>query len=96
MASSVPANVSIGGGLGQNGASGAVTALAISANGTSYFGTTPCSLTGNGGSGATCTASIGTTAASTYQPAYGTNPGWDMATGLGSVNAYNLVMNTAW
>ncbi len=96
LASSVPANVSIGGGLGQNGASGAVTSLTITANGSGYFGTTPCSLTGGGGSGATCTASIGTTAAASYQPAYGTNPGWDMATGLGSVNAYNLVMNTAW
>jgi hypothetical protein len=96
MASSNTSDVSVGGGLGQNGASGAVTALAITANGSGYFGTTPCSLTGNGGSGATCTASVGTVAGATYQPAYGTNPGWDMATGLGSVNAYNLVMNTAW
>jgi hypothetical protein len=96
MASSNTADVSVGGGLGQNGASGVVTALAISAGGSGYFGTTPCSLSGGGGSGATCTASIGTTAASSYQPAYGTNPGWDMASGLGSVNAYNLVMNKAW
>jgi hypothetical protein len=27
------------------------------------------------------------------QPAYLTNSGWDFATGIGSVNAYNLVMN---
>jgi subtilase family serine protease len=27
------------------------------------------------------------------QPAYGANVGWDFATGIGSVNAYNLVMN---
>jgi subtilase family serine protease len=27
------------------------------------------------------------------QPAYGTNVGWDFASGIGSVNAYNLVMN---
>ena len=26
-----------------------------------------------------------------YQPAYGTNIGWDFATGIGTVNAYNLV-----
>ena len=26
------------------------------------------------------------------QPAYPTTVGWDFATGLGSVNAYNLVM----
>jgi hypothetical protein len=81
---------------GSNGASGVITALAASAIGSGYFGTTPCSITGGGGSGATCTASVGTTAGSSYQPAYGTNPGWDMSTGLGSVNAYNLVMNTAW
>jgi len=27
------------------------------------------------------------------QPAYPTSVGWDFATGIGSVNAYNLVMN---
>ncbi len=27
------------------------------------------------------------------QPAYATNSGWDFATGIGTVNAYNLVMN---
>ncbi len=30
---------------------------------------------------------------SSYKPAYGTQPGWDFATGLGSVNAANLVNN---
>ena len=28
-----------------------------------------------------------------YQPAFATNTGWDFPTGIGSVNAYNLVMN---
>jgi hypothetical protein len=27
------------------------------------------------------------------QPAYSTHAGWDFATGIGSVNAFNLVMN---
>jgi hypothetical protein len=27
------------------------------------------------------------------QPAYSTNVGWDFPSGIGSVNAYNLVMN---
>ena len=31
-----------------------------------------------------------------YLPAYGTATGWDFATGIGSVNAYNLVYNTNW
>lgn len=30
---------------------------------------------------------------SSYEPAYPATPGWDFATGLGSVNAYNLVKN---
>jgi subtilase family serine protease len=30
------------------------------------------------------------------QPAYTTTTGWDFPTGIGSVNAYNLVMNSAW
>jgi hypothetical protein len=31
------------------------------------------------------------TSDSAYQPAYGTNVGWDFATGIGTVNVYNLV-----
>jgi subtilase family serine protease len=33
------------------------------------------------------------TSNSAYQPAYATTTGWDFATGIGTVNAYNLVMN---
>lgn len=36
------------------------------------------------------------TSDSSYLKAYGTTTGWDFATGIGSVNAYNLVFNTAW
>jgi Pro-kumamolisin, activation domain/HYDIN/CFA65/VesB-like, Ig-like domain/Cep192 domain 4 len=32
------------------------------------------------------------TSNSAYQPAYGTDTGWDFATGIGTVNAYNLAM----
>jgi len=37
------------------------------------------------------------TSNSSYAPAYGATTGWDFATGIGSVNVYNLVMswNTA-
>ena len=31
-----------------------------------------------------------------YKPAYKTTTGWDFATGIGTINAYNLVMNSAW
>ena len=33
---------------------------------------------------------------SAYQPAYGTAVGWDFSTGIGTVNAYNLVHNANW
>ncbi|HVP00713.1 MAG TPA: S53 family peptidase [Bryobacteraceae bacterium] len=33
------------------------------------------------------------TSNSSYTPAYGTAVGWDFSTGIGTVNAYNLVMN---
>jgi hypothetical protein len=36
------------------------------------------------------------TSPSAYDKAYGTGTGWDFASGIGSVNAYNLVYNTAW
>ncbi len=40
------------------------------------------------------TRGVLSTSDSAYQPAYGTQTGWDFATGIGSVNAYNLV--NAW
>jgi subtilase family serine protease len=33
------------------------------------------------------------TSRSAYDPAYSTGPGWNFATGIGSVNVYNLLMN---
>jgi subtilase family serine protease len=33
---------------------------------------------------------------SSYQPAFKAGVGWDFATGLGSVNAFNLVLNPIW
>jgi len=75
----------------------AITAITISNGGQGYAGGTSCTLTGGGGTGATCSASpTRTSAPASWQPAYGTTPGWDFATGIGSVNAYNLVYNSAW
>jgi len=34
------------------------------------------------------------TSADAYAPAFGAAPGWDFATGLGSINAFNLAF--AW
>ena len=76
---------------------GKVTSISLTNDGQGYTGGTSCTLTGGGGSGATCSASPTiSTAPSTWQPAYGATPGWDFATGIGSVNAYNLVFNKAW
>jgi subtilase family serine protease len=36
------------------------------------------------------------TTATAYAPAYRAGTGWDFATGIGTVNAYNLVYNTDW
>ncbi len=74
-----------------------VTALTLTNAGKGYTGVPVCTLTGGGGTGASCKAVIKVTnSANSYQPAYGATPGWDMATGIGSVNAKNLVNNTAW
>lgn len=74
-----------------------VTKVTLSVAGGGYTGVPTCTISGGGGKGATCTAVITQTKGATaYQPSFGATPGWDMATGLGSVNAYNLVFNTSW
>jgi subtilase family serine protease len=79
------------------GASNVISSITVTNGGSGYTAGSGCTISGGGGSGATCSPQLpSTTAAASYQPAFGATPGWDMATGLGSVNAYNLVMNTAW
>jgi subtilase family serine protease len=74
-----------------------VTSVLLTNAGNGYTGVPACHIYGGGGGGAFCTAVITpTTGAAAYQPAFGATPGWDMATGIGSVNAYNLVYNGAW
>jgi hypothetical protein len=74
-----------------------VTAVTLTNKGQGYTGVPTCKITGGGGTGAKCSAVITpTTGAAAYQPAFGATPGWDFATGIGSVNAYNLVFNSAW
>jgi subtilase family serine protease len=80
-----------------NSSTGVITAVTLTNKGQGYTGVPSCTLSGGGGKGGKCTAVITpTTGAAAYQPSFGATPGWDMATGLGSVNAYNLVTNTAW
>jgi hypothetical protein len=78
-------------------ANGAVNGITVTNGGSGYAGGSGCTISGGGGSGATCSPQLVTlTAGSAYQPAFGATPGCDFGTGIGTVNAYNLVMNTAW
>jgi subtilase family serine protease len=43
-----------------------------------------------------CYNNVLSTSSSGYAQAYPAQTGWDFASGLGSVNAYNLVMSSAW
>ena len=74
-----------------------VTGITIVNAGAGYQGDPVCTLSGGVGSGATCRGQITDTAApGSYQPAFGATPGWDFATGIGTVNAYNLVYSHYW
>ena len=77
--------------------SGQICSYTVTTAGSGYTGNPSCTISGTGGSGAMCAALTAlATAPSSYQPAWGATPGWDFATGIGSVNAYNLVLNGNW
>jgi subtilase family serine protease len=73
-----------------------VTGIAITAGGSGYTSNPTCTLAGGGGSPtATCAAIIN--GVTTLAPqAYPAGIGWDFATGIGTVNAYNLIFSSAW
>jgi subtilase family serine protease len=73
---------------------GPVTGVNLVNHGSGYAPLPICTLTGGGGSGAVCRVS-GITATD-YEPAFPTTPGWDFATGIGTINAYNLVFSPVW
>ncbi len=73
-----------------------VSGITIGTAGTGYQPETPITL-GGPGTGALAVANTTPgTASQSYQPAYGAAPGYDLATGLGSPNATNLVSACAW
>ena len=73
-----------------------VSGITVTTAGSGYGPETPITLTGSGtGAVAVANTSI-STAAQSYQPAYGAAPGWDMATGLGSPNATALTNTCSW
>jgi len=73
-----------------------VSGITINSGGSGYGPETPITF-GGPGTGAVAVANTSpATASSSYQPAYGAAPGYDLATGLGSVNAKNLVCSSVW
>ena len=76
---------------------GYVSGITIGTAGSGYQPETPITLTGGGGNGAVAVANTTpATAAQSYQPSWGAAPGYDLATGLGTPNAYNLVNASVW
>ncbi len=72
-----------------------VTGITIVAGGSGYTSNPTCTLAGGGGTGAACAAIIN--GVTTLAPqAYPAGIGWDFATGIGTVNAYNLVFSSGW
>jgi subtilase family serine protease len=73
-----------------------VTGITLTAGGSGYTSDPTCTLSGGGGSPtATCAVVINGVTSLSPQ-AYPAGIGWDFATGIGTVNAYNLVFSSAW
>jgi len=73
-----------------------VTGITLAAGGSGYTSNPTCALSGGGGSPAATCASIINGVTSQTPQAYPAATGWDFATGIGTVNAYNLVHSPAW
>ena len=88
--------ISGGGGTGAT-CSAAITSgvtISLTAGGSGYTTMPNCTLTGGGGSGAACMA-LGDSDSHAYEPAFKAGIGWDFTTGIGTVNASNLVAGFA-
>jgi len=73
-----------------------VTGITITAGGSGYTSNPTCALTGGGGSPNAACASIINGVTSLAPQAYPAGTGWDFATGIGTVNAFNLINSSAW
>ena len=87
-------------GGGGNGATctaaiGPGVTVSLTARGTGYTSAPTCTITGSDGTGITCEAYT-ENSSTAYQPAFAATTGWDFATGIGTVNAANLVMSPGW
>jgi subtilase family serine protease len=75
-----------------------VTGITLTSGGTGYTTVDPtCTLSGGGfTTAATCSDGLVGGVQTLAPETYPAQVGWDFATGIGTVNAYNLVMNAAW
>ena len=73
-----------------------VTGISITASGSGYTADPTCTLSGGGGSPAATCASVINGVTSQTPQAYPATVGWDFATGIGTVNGYNLVFSPFW
>jgi hypothetical protein len=90
----------ITGGDGGTGATCTATekegiAVSLTAAGSGYTKPPSCVLTGGGGTGGTCATLAALNSSNAYQPAYESAKGWDFTSGIGTVNAWNLVSSFA-
>jgi hypothetical protein len=65
-------------------------AVSLTSPGSGFTGLPACVLSGGGGTDGTC-AALATNSSEAYEPAFVATPGWDFTTGIGTVNAANLV-----
>ena len=76
---------------------GYISGITLGTAGSGYGPNAAITISGGSGTNALAVANTSTTTIpTTYQPAYGAKPGYDLATGLGTVNAYNLACSSAW
>jgi subtilase family serine protease len=73
-----------------------VTRITLTAGGSGYTSDPTCTLTGGGGVPAAACASIINGVTTLAPQAYPAGTGWDFATGIGTVNVFNLVNSAAW
>jgi subtilase family serine protease len=79
-----------GGGATCTASVGPGIAVSLTAHGSGYTTLPQCTLSGGGGTDGTC-AALAANTSDAYQPAFRAATGWDFATGIGTVNATNLV-----
>ncbi len=90
----------ITGGFGGTGATCTATeekgiAVSLTAAGSGYTAPPSCVLSGGGGTGGKCATVPAVNSSNAYKPAFVATTGWDFTSGIGTVNAWNLLSSFA-